>query len=195
MFRVFPEALDPCSTCFTLSCSSLCNTYHCRRLCPFLDAGHFSLVGGSSAFLAIVVRGCGCQWRVVSSSVGTQHSWVGRGYPGHSIVMGGSCCCQWGLLSSMGVVIVHGRSMFVVGVIHGRSRFVGGVAAINEGVGYVVSRLWGVMVIHGGLCSSVCEQSRLSGWVVIVVCGQWWLCVWGSCSFGCGRMSAAGPCS
>ena len=28
MFRVFPEALDPCFMCFTLSRSSPCNTYH-----------------------------------------------------------------------------------------------------------------------------------------------------------------------
>ena len=27
MFRVFPEALDPCFVCFTLSCSSQCNMY------------------------------------------------------------------------------------------------------------------------------------------------------------------------
>ena len=28
MFRVFPEALDPCFACFTLSRSSPCNAYH-----------------------------------------------------------------------------------------------------------------------------------------------------------------------
>ena len=27
-FRVFPEALDPCFVCFTLSRSSPCNAYH-----------------------------------------------------------------------------------------------------------------------------------------------------------------------
>ena len=38
-FRVFPEALDPCFACFTLSRSSPCNTYQCSFTFALVDVG------------------------------------------------------------------------------------------------------------------------------------------------------------
>ena len=116
----------------------------------------------------IVHGGCGrlwalnhCGWVVVI--LGTQYSRV------RVIVVNGGHCCPWALK--------------VCGVVRGCSRFVGGVAVINGGIRCVVSCLWAVVAVCGGL--------RLSVWVVVVVCGQ--LCSCGSCSFGCGQTSSVGP--
>ena len=124
--------------------------------------------GGSCGVVAINEGSCHRPWGLWAS-VGAQPLWVGCGYPGHSIFMGGGHCCPWALK--------------VCGVVRGCSRFVGGVAVINGGIRCVVSCLWAVVAVCGGL--------RLSVWVVVVVCGQ--LCSCGSCSFGCGQTSSVGP--
>ena len=56
MFRVFPEALDPCFACFTLPRSSPCNAYHRqakaydkrRRPVEEMKVGDYTLVNPHS---------------------------------------------------------------------------------------------------------------------------------------------------
>ena len=61
---------------------------------------------------------------------------------------------------------------------------------------------WVVIVVNGGhLCGviSVGGRGRLlvvmvfHVWVVIVIHGQLWSCVWGLCSFMCGQLLSVGP--
>ena len=58
MFRVFPEALDPCFACFTLSRSSPCNAYHRSSMGDrrHLWEGVATVLGHCRARLVVALR-------------------------------------------------------------------------------------------------------------------------------------------
>ena len=149
-------------------------TWACRRLCPFLGASRPS----SSLVAVVIVGGRGCQWRVVSWSVGSWSS-VALAVRGWVVVVCGARRSRmgrgrpWALdLHEWGVVVVN------VGVVRGRSTWVGsgrlwagrpcGVSSVG-GRG----RPWGgVVFISVGAVAVV--VIRMCEVVVVVVCGCSW---------------------
>ena len=141
-------SLSPMSVLGAGRCSC---TFVCAR-CSFVDGHlHGDHPGGSWLSMG-----------VVSSSMGAQCSWVGRG-------------CPWAL-------DVHGWGVMVVNVGECRLWVLDTcgwvVVVIDRGVGCVVSRLWLVEVIRGGSLPSICEWSYsvVAVWVMFILVGG--CCPW-----------------
>ena len=102
-------------------------------------------------------------------SVGAQHSWVDHG------CLQALDVHQWVVVViNMGGRVICGRSRFVDGCHPWALAVCGWVAfVVNGGVICLVSHLWAVMVIHGGVMFT-CLRAVVAvrGWSWLSVCGQ-----------------------
>ena len=168
----------------------------CRRPYLFISAGRhscaFVFIRGrllfvrrwSSLFVVVVVGDRGCQWGVVSSSVGAGHSWVGHGHPWALNIHGmGGRGGQWG--GRLWALEVCERESSV-----GAQRLWVGCCCRQQG-----GHLGGVVSVGGRGRFHPSESDRGGSW--LSVCGQSHSVMGSRGHVGrvhsCGRSSSVGP--
>ena len=130
MFRVFPEALDPCFACFTLSRSSLCNAYH--RPCHLCDV---KKIHGSLCHIAFVYLNGHSHLPSLSNFASTFHSdEFPMKYPPHSLITD----LKWWLVK-LSLWGIH-RSLWPLGPLSDLGLYVD--ASTSWGIGIIIGAEW-----------------------------------------------------